>query len=99
MGKISKTVTNDHGIKRKVVSTRNPQANAIVECVHQTLSNLIRSMEIQNNPCIDKDDPWGGALAAAALAICSTFHATLQAAPGQLVFGRDMTMSFQHKAD
>jgi uncharacterized membrane protein len=34
---------NDYGIKRKVISTQNPQANAIIERAHQTLGNLIRS--------------------------------------------------------
>jgi transposase InsO family protein len=40
---------NDYGIKRKVISTRNPQANAIVERAHQTLGNLIRSFQLQDN--------------------------------------------------
>ena len=35
---------NDYGIKRKIISTQNPQANAIVERVHQMLGNLIRSL-------------------------------------------------------
>ena len=28
---------NDYGIKRKIISTQNPQANAMVKHVHQTL--------------------------------------------------------------
>jgi transposase InsO family protein len=31
---------NDYGIKRKVISTRNPQVNAIVERAHQTLGKF-----------------------------------------------------------
>jgi hypothetical protein len=89
----------DYGIKRKIISTRNPQANAIVERVHQTLANLIRSQEIQDDPYVDEDDPWGGILAAAAFALRSTFHTTLQATPGQLVFGRDMILNVQHQID
>jgi hypothetical protein len=34
---------NDYGINRKVISTRNPQANAIMERAHQMLRSLIRS--------------------------------------------------------
>jgi len=90
---------NDYGIKRKVISTRNPQANAIVERAHQTLANLIRALEVQNNPYLDENDPWGGILAAAAFAMRSTYHTTLQATPGQLVFGRDMVLNIQHEAD
>ena len=90
---------NDYGIKRKVISTRNPQANAIVERVHQTLGNLIRSFELQENPYLDQDDPWSGILAATAFAVRSTYHTTLRATPGQLVFGRDMILNMQYLAD
>ena len=90
---------NDYGIKRKIISTRNPQANAIVERRHQTLGNLIRSFELQDNPYIDMDDPWSGILAAAVFAMRSTYHTTLRAMPGQLVFGRDMILNTQYLAD
>ena len=49
---------NDYGIKRKIISTQNPQANAIVKHAHQMLRNLIRSFNIQDNPYLDLDDPW-----------------------------------------
>jgi hypothetical protein len=35
----------------------------------------------------DDLDPWGEILASVAWAICSTYHTTLDATPGQLVFG------------
>ena len=92
-------LVEDYGIKRKVISTRNPQANAIVERAHQTLGNLIRSFEVQDDPYIDENDPWSGILAATAFALRSTYHTTLQASPGQLVFGRDMILNIQHQAD
>ena len=90
---------NDYGIKRKVISTRNPQANAIVERAHQTLGNLIRSFELQDNPYYDSDDPWTGILSAAAFAMRATYHTTLKATPGQLVFGRDMVLNQRYLAD
>jgi hypothetical protein len=90
---------NDYGIKRKVISTRIPQANAIVERAHQTLENLIRSFQLQDKPYYDPDDPWGGILVAVAFALRSTYHTTLQAMPGQLVFGRDMVLNIQHLTD
>ena len=31
---------NDYGIKNKPITTRNPQANAIVERVHQTIGSI-----------------------------------------------------------
>ena len=63
------------------------------------LRNLIQSFELQDNPYLDMDDPWSGILAAAAFAMCSTYHTTLCVMPGQLVFGRDMILNMQHLAD
>ena len=36
-----KTITKDYNIKPKVITTRNPQANAIIERVHQTIGNVL----------------------------------------------------------
>jgi transposase InsO family protein len=79
---------NDYGIKRKPITVRNPQANAIVERIHQVIGNIIRTFELQDN-YLDEEDPWKGILSAAAFAVRSTYHTTLQKTPGQLVFGRD----------
>ena len=61
----------NYGIKRKPITKRNPQANAILERVHQTLGNIIRTM---NTDHLDEDDPWGGVLAAAMFALRATYH-------------------------
>ena len=89
---------NDYGVKKKPITTRNPQANAIVERVHQTIGNIIRTFELHDN-YLDEDDPWKGILAATAFAIRATYHTTLQKSPGQLVFGRDMIFNVQHTAN
>jgi hypothetical protein len=85
-------------VKKKPITTRNPQANAIVERVHQTIGNIIRTFELHEN-YLDEDDPWKGILAATAFAIRATYHTTLQKSPGQLVFGRDMIFNIQHTAN
>jgi hypothetical protein len=48
---------------------------------------------------MDEKVPWGPFLASAAYAIRSTFHTTLKATPGQLVFGRDMVLPIKFMAD
>ena len=78
---------------------QNPQANAIVKHAHQMLGNLIRSFKLQVNPYLDSDDPWLGILAAASFAMCSMYHTTLHAMPGQLIFGIDMILNMQYLAD
>jgi hypothetical protein len=90
---------NDYGIKRKVISMQNQQVNVIVEHVHQTLGNLIRSFQLQDKPYYDPDDPWGGILAAVAFALRSTCHMTLQVTSAQLIFGRDMVLNVQCLTD
>ena len=93
-----KMVEDEYGIKTKPITVRNPQANAIIERLHQTLGNIIRSFELQDN-YLDQDDPWKGVLSAAAYAIRATYHTTTQKTPGQLVFGRDMVFNIQHTAN
>ena len=40
-------IINDYGIKAKPISTIKPQANSIVERVHQVIANIIRTFELQ----------------------------------------------------
>jgi hypothetical protein len=40
-----------------------------------------------------------GILVAIAFALRSMYHTTLQATPGQLIFGRDMVLNVQHLTD
>ena len=71
----------------------------MIKRMQQMLRNLIQSFELQDNPYIDMDDPWWGILAAASFAMCSMYHTTLCAMPGQLIFGRDMILNMQYLAD
>ena len=91
-------IKSDYGIQGKPITVRNPQANAIVERVHQVIANIIRTFELHDN-YLDEDDPWKGILAATAFAVRSTYHTTLQKTPGQLVFGRDMIFNVEHTAN
>ena len=89
---------DDYGITGKPITTRNPQANAIVERVHQVIANIIRTFELQEN-YLDEDNPWKGILSATAFAVRSTYHTTLGKTPGQLVFGQDMIFNVEHTAN
>ena len=91
-------IQKDYGITARPITVRNPQANAIVERVHQVIGNIIRTFELEDN-YLDEDDPWKGILSATAFAVRSTYHTTLQKSPGQLVFGRDMILNIQHQAN
>ena len=91
-------ITEDYGLEKAPITVRNPQANAVVERIHQTISNLIRTFELEDH-YLDEDDPWKGILAATAFAVRSTYHTTIQKTPGQLVFGRDMILNVRHLAN
>ena len=96
MAEFAQMVTEDYGIKRKPITKRNPQANAIIERIHQTLGNVLRTM---NTDDLDEQDPWGGILAAAMFALRATYHTTTQATPMQLVFGRDAILNTAFQAN
>jgi hypothetical protein len=76
----------------------NPQSNGIIERAHLTLNDSLRTAEIDGRE-MDEKDHWGPFLSSAAYAIRSTFHTTLKATPGQLVFGRDMALPIKFMAD
>ena len=96
MAEFSKMCQNDYGLKRKPNTTRNPQSNATIKRVHQTIGNIIRTFDVSN---IINNDPWSGILAATMFAVHTTYHTTLQASPMQLVFGRDAILNIKHVSD
>ena len=49
-------VKRDYGITRKPTTTRNPQDNSIIERIHQTIGNIIRSFQIRHLE-VDEQDP------------------------------------------
>ena len=59
---------------------------------------MIRTYELEDI-YMDELDQWSGILAATAYAVWSTYHTTLQATPGQLVFGHDMIFNIKHQAN
>ena len=96
IAEFSKMCHNDYGLKRKPITTRNPQSNAIIKRIHQTIGNIIRTFDVSN---IVNNNPWSGILAATMFAVRATYHTTLQASPMQLVFFRDAILNIKHVAD
>jgi transposase InsO family protein len=96
MAEFTHMLENEYGITKKAITKRNPQANSIIERVHQTIGNMIRTFSVQST---DDDDPWNGILSAVAFAVRATVHTTTRATPAQLIFGRDAIFQVQHLAD
>jgi hypothetical protein len=93
MVEFAKIAKEDYGLKLKPITTRNPQANAIIERVHQTIGNIIRTFNVQ---AVNEDHPWTGMLTATMFAAQATHHTVLQASRMQLAFGRDAILDVKH---
>ena len=74
----------------------SPQANAVLERIHQTIGNMLRTFELQDS---DDPDPWAGILSAIMFGVRATVHTTTQATPSQLIFGRDAILNTKFIAD
>ena len=96
MAEFAKMVKEDYGVTKRPITARNPQANAIIERIHQTIGNILRTFDIEE---VDKDDPWSGILAATMFAVRATYHTTTQATPMQLVFQRDAILNIPYQAN
>eukprot|EP00957_Ditylum_brightwellii_P009110 688905-Ditylum_brightwellii.AAC.1 len=93
-----KQLYKDFGLKSKPTTVRNSQANAILECVHQVVDNMLHRQELEKRS-FTEDDPWGEILALIAWTIHSTYHTTLGTTPGQLIYSRDMLQDVKHATD
>ena len=91
-------IENEYSIKTKPAPPGNPQANTILERIHQVLGNLVRTYNIQEVYIVDAG-LWMGITAVVAFAVRSTYHMTRGNIPGQLVFGLDMILPITHVAD
>ena len=72
MAEFIKLIKEEYGAIKKVITKRNPQSNAIIERVHQTLGSMIRSFAVQNMKNIDENDPWSGILTVTAFVVRSS---------------------------
>jgi hypothetical protein len=87
-----------YGIKCKQTTVKNPQANAILECLHQVLAQMSRTAELDMAKTVIPNDV-DVFLDNVAWAICSTYHTVLKASPGMAIFGCDMLFDIPFIAD
>ncbi len=59
-------IQTDFGATKKVVTTRNAQANSIIDCIHQNIGKMIRSIELNKST---GKDPWDSVPAATTFAV------------------------------
>eukprot|EP00957_Ditylum_brightwellii_P089342 6802453-Ditylum_brightwellii.AAC.1 len=61
MAEFTEMIASDYVVMKKLITAKNPQANSIIERIHQTIGNMIRSFEVHDTS-IDEKDPWTGIL-------------------------------------
>ena len=66
--------------------------NYILENIYQLMVNHVRTLYLQND-YLDKNEQWTIILSAMVFSVRSTYNATLQDTPGQLVFDCDMLLN------
>ena len=96
MAEFRQELEDNYGITKRTITTRNPQANAILERAHQTIGNIIRTFSFGD---LEEKDPWSGILSAAAFSMRATVSTTTEKSPMQLVYGRDAILNIAHTAD
>ena len=90
----------NNGIKSVFTSVCNPQANAVCECFHKTVEDML-NISLRNLPdnvstALELIDT---CLAAAVCAISSAVHQGLNILPGALAFHHDMLLPIPIMAD
>ena len=90
-------MTNGNGFQYNSISSRNPQANAIIERVRQIIGYIIHTFKIQPSD-LEDENPWEGILSPTLFAIRSMVRTTTQHTSSQLVFGRDVILNINQEA-
>ena len=70
---------------------KNPQANSILESIHQVFGSIIKTKNLPN-VTFNAVDSWSKIIAYILYVVRCLYHTALQSTPGKLVFGRDMLL-------
>ena len=84
------------------ISVRNPQANSIIERMHQTMATQLRTiLHVRETPQNFEEATTlvDTAIASTVFALRSTIHSTMKTTPGALIFHRDMLLNIPFIAD
>ena len=85
-----------YGIKPNPTTVKNPQGNSVIERVHLTMGDMLRTMTLAGT---DWFYELNRTLQSVAWAVRTTVSTTTGYSPGQLAFSRDMIMATQVKID
>jgi RNase H-like domain found in reverse transcriptase/Reverse transcriptase (RNA-dependent DNA polymerase)/Retroviral aspartyl protease len=93
---------NQYSIRARPITAKNPQSNGIVEHLHQTMANSIRTMLASRRHAeneAEADMLVDTVLQLSAYSARATVHSILKVTPGALAFQRDMILNIPIHAD
>jgi hypothetical protein len=85
-----------YGIKSVATTVRNPKSNGVIERVHLTMGNMLRTMTFSRT---DWFQDMQRALDAVAWAICTSITPNIKHSPCHIVFNHDMIFHHAVKVD
>ena len=91
-------IINDYGMTIKSITSRNPQATAILEWVHQAIGNIPRTFKVQKM-VLDEKNSMNGILVSTMFALRATVHTTTQYTSSKLIYGLDSIINWRHGVD
>eukprot|EP00957_Ditylum_brightwellii_P041882 3172329-Ditylum_brightwellii.AAC.1 len=71
MVEFTEMIRRDYSVTKRPITACNPQANGIVERIHQTIGNMLHNFQVHSTE-LDKEDPWSGILGAVMFATRAT---------------------------
>lgn len=95
---VFKEMANDCGLAKAQTAAHKPQSNETVERAHLVLADVLKMHELEEQE-LDPQETFDKMLASAAFAMRSTHHTAPEAAPANLVFGRDMLPPIEMEAN
>jgi hypothetical protein len=85
-------------MKHKPTCVKNPQANAILVCIHAVIMNMLCTAGIDIANSVKPSDI-NNFLSDAAWVICSIHHTVLKASLGAAIFGQELLFDIPFIAD
>ena len=66
-------IQTNYNIAVQPITSRNPQANFLLETVHQTMGDVLRTFKVEVM-VLNNENPWVGILASSMFSLCAMVH-------------------------
>ena len=92
---------SSYAITARPTTVRNPQSNAVIERMHLTMADMLRtvSINVQDENEDEIKTEIDNVFQAVAWSLRTTVSTVTKVSPGQVVFGRDMIFDFKIRAN